>query len=57
MKITYDRGYAIQTKSLLVGNNMSSEELIDQLIGSLGLTGCVEDYVLQEKNHLTHGKD
>ena len=57
MKITYDRGYAIQTKSLLVGNNTSSEELIDQLICSLGLTGCVEDYVLQEKNHLTHGKD
>lgn len=57
MKITYDCGYAIQTKSLLVDSNTSSEELIDRLIDCLGLTGRVEEYVLQEKNHLTHGKD
>ena len=55
MKFTYDRGYAIQTKSMLVGSDLSTDDVIDQLIDSLGLTGSVDDYELEEINHMTQG--
>lgn len=51
--MTYDRGYAIQTKSVLVESTLTAEDLIDQLIDSLGLTGGVDDYILEERNHMT----
>lgn len=53
--MTYDRGYALQTKSLLVGSDTTAEEVIDQLIDALGLTGSPDDYILEERNHLTQG--
>jgi 2C-methyl-D-erythritol 2,4-cyclodiphosphate synthase len=53
LKVTYDRGYAIQTKSMLVGSDSTAEDLIEQLIDSLGLTGSAEDYILEERNYMT----
>ena len=55
IKFTYDRGYALQTKSTLVDSGMTTNAVIDRLIDSLGLTGDVEDYQLQEINHMTKG--
>lgn len=54
IRITYDRGYAIQTKSMLVGSDSVTEDLIRQLIEVLGLSGKPEEYVLEERNHSTH---
>lgn len=56
IRITYDRGYAIQTKSMLVGSDSVTEDLIRQLIEVLGLSGKPEEYVLEERNHSTHSK-
>ena len=56
LKITYDRGYAVQTKSMLVESTTTAIELIEQLIDTLGLTGGAEDYVLEERNLMTHGE-
>ena len=55
IKFTYDRGYALQTKSTLVDSDMNTVDVIDRLIDSLGLTGDVEDYQLQEINHMSQG--
>ena len=55
IKFSYDRGYAVQTKSMLVGSDMTTDGVIDQLIDSLGLTGEVEDYELREINHMSQG--
>ena len=56
LKITYDRGYAVQTKSMLVESTTTAMELIEQLIDTLGLTGGAEDYVLEERNLMTNGE-
>lgn len=56
LKVTYDRGYVLQTKSVLTESTSTVEEVIDQLIDALGLTGSCDDYVLEERNLLTHGK-
>ena len=56
LKITYDRGYAVQTKSMLVESTTTAIELIEQLIDTLGLTGGAEDYVLEERNLMTSGE-
>ena len=45
----------MQTKSMLVGSDMTTDGVIDQLIDSLGLTGEVEDYELREINHMSQG--
>ena len=55
LKITYDRGYVLQTKSVLTESNSTVEEVIDQLIDALGLTGSCDDYVLEERNLITNG--
>ena len=53
--MTYDRGYVLQTKSVLTESTSTVEEVIDQLIDALGLTGSCDDYVLEERNLMTHG--
>ena len=55
LKITYDRGYVLQTKSVLTESNSTVEEVIDQLIDALGLTGSCDDYVLEERNLISNG--
>lgn len=56
MKITYDRGFAIQTKSILAGSNVTTSKIIEKLIINMGLSGTVDDYVLEERNHANHSK-
>jgi len=56
VKVTYDRGYAIQTKSLLLENTTTCDEAIAQLYEALGLPGNPKDYALEERNVMTGGK-
>lgn len=55
VKVTYDRGYALQTKSLLLKNTTTTREAVEQLFEALGLRGNPKDYALEERNVLTGG--
>lgn len=54
--MTYDRGYALQTKSLLLENTTTVADAIEQLFDALGLRGSPSDYALEERNIVTGGK-
>lgn len=54
--MTYDRGYALQTKSLLLENTTTAFEAVTQLFEALGLRGSPKDYALEERNVVTGGK-
>lgn len=54
--MTYDRGYAMQTKSLLLENTTTAADAIVQLFDALGLRGSPSDYALEERNIVTGGK-
>lgn len=56
VKVTYDRGYALQTKSLLLHNTTTAFEAVEQLFAALGLRGSPSDYALEERNIVTGGK-
>lgn len=56
VKVTYDRGYALQTKSLLLQNTTTAFEAVEQLIDALGLRGSPSDYALEERNVVTGGE-
>ena len=49
VKVTYDRGYATQTKSLLLESTTTASETVAQLIEGLGLRGMPSDYALEEE--------
>jgi hypothetical protein len=53
--VTYDRGYALQTKSLLLESTTTSSEAVKQLFEALGLRGSPKDYALEERNIITGG--
>ena len=53
--MTYDRGYALQTKSILVESNTTAAEVVEQLSEALGLRGTSSDYALEERNIMTGG--
>ena len=55
VKVTYDRGYATQTKSLLLESTTTASETVAQLIEGLGLRGMPSDYALEERNLRTGG--
>ena len=55
VKVTYDRGYAVQTKSLLLESTTTAMETLVQLIEGLGLRGTPADYALEERNKRTGG--
>ena len=55
VKVTYDRGYATQTKSLLLESTTTAAETVAQLFHSLGLRGTPMDYALEERNVRTGG--
>ena len=55
IKVTYDRGYALQTKSLLVESTTTVAEAVVQLFRALGLRGAPVDYALEERNIMTGG--
>ncbi len=55
IKVTYDRGYALQTKSLLVENVTTAAEAVEKLFDALGLRGNPFDYALEEHNLMTGG--
>lgn len=55
LKVTYDRGYALQTKSILVESNTTAAEVVEQLSEALGLRGTSSDYALEERNIMTGG--
>ena len=57
VKVTYDRGYAMQTKSLLLENTTTAADAIVQLFDALGLRGSPSDYALEERNIVTGGKN
>lgn len=56
VKVTYDRGYALQTKSLLLHSTTTSSQAVEQLFQALGLRGSPTDYALEERNVLTGGE-
>lgn len=56
VKVTYDRGYALQTKSLLLHNTTTASEAVEQLFDALGLRGSPSDYALEERNVVTGGE-
>ena len=56
VRVTYDRGYALQTKSLLLENTSTAFEAVEQLFEALGLRGSPKDYALEERNVVTGGK-
>ena len=53
--MTYDRGYALQTKSLLMENTTTTADAVVQLFEALGLRGSPSDYALEERNIVTGG--
>ena len=53
LKVTYDRGYALQTKSLLVENSTTSGDVVDQLYDAFRLKGNPTDFALEECNLMT----
>jgi hypothetical protein len=55
VKVTYDRGYALQTKSLLLENTTTTASAVVQLFEALGLRGSPSDYALEERNIVTGG--
>ena len=55
VKVTYDRGYALQTKSLLMENTTTTADAVVQLFEALGLRGSPSDYALEERNIVTGG--
>ena len=55
VKISYDLGYATHTKSLLVGSETTVEDIVGQIHEQLRLTGSPQDYVIEERNHMTQG--
>jgi len=55
LKVSYDRGYAMQTKSLLVESTTTASEVVEQLFDALGLRGSPTDYALEERNIMTGG--
>ncbi len=57
VKVTYDRGYALQTKSLLLENVTTAYQAVEQLFEALGLRGAPKDYALEERNVLTGGEN
>ena len=56
VKVTYDRGYALQTKSLLLENTTTAADAVVQLFDALGLRGKPTDYALEEHNIMTGGE-
>lgn len=56
VKVVYDRGYALQTKSLLLENTTTAYEAVGQLVEALGLRGNPKDYALEERNIVTGGE-
>ena len=56
VKVTYDRGYALQTKSLLLENITTAAGAVEQLFDALGLRGSPSDYALEERNLSTGGE-
>ena len=54
--MTYDRGYALQTKSLLLENTTTAADAVVQLFDALGLRGSPSDYALEERNIVTGGE-
>lgn len=56
VKVTYDRGYALQTKSLLLENTTTAADAVVQLFDALGLRGSPSDYALEERNIVTGGE-
>lgn len=55
LKVNYDRGYALQTKSLLLENITTAPEAVEMLFDALGLRGNPSDYALEEHNAMTGG--
>ena len=55
VKVTYDRGFAVQTKSLLLESTTTATETVAQLFHGLGLRGTPMDYALEERNVRTGG--
>ena len=55
IKVTYDRGYAVQTKSLLLESTTTASETVSQLVDGLNLRGSPSDYALEERNLRTGG--
>ena len=56
VKVTYDRGYALQTKSLLLESTTTAAEAVEMLFDALGLRGSPTDYALEERNIMTGRK-
>lgn len=54
--MVYDRGYALQTKSLLLENTTAAYQAVEQLVEALGLRGNPKDYALEERNIVTGGE-
>lgn len=55
VRVTYDRGYALHTKSLLLENTTTAIQAVEQLFEALGLRGKPKDYALEERNTVTGG--
>lgn len=55
LKVRFDRGYVVQTKSLLLESSCTASGAVATLHSSLGLRGAPSDYALEECNGLTGG--
>lgn len=55
IKVSYDLGYATQTKSLLVEGHTTAKDVVEQLFEQLKLGGAAVDYCLEERNHMSGG--
>ena len=54
--MTYDRGYTLQTKSLLLESTTTVSETVAQLFDTLSLRGSPADYALEQRNSRTGGE-
>lgn len=55
IKVSYDLGYATQTKSLLVEGNTTAKDVVEQLFDQLRLGGAAAEYCIEERNHMSGG--
>ena len=56
IKVVYDRGFALQTKAVLVESTTSVAQVVQHTIEALNLPGGSDDYALEERDILAGSK-
>jgi len=52
IKVVYDRGFALQSKAVLVESTTTVAEVVQHVTQALNLMGGADDYALEERDIL-----